>query len=237
MLSIWKGEKTWSTDNLPFISHQLLCSHVTIRNSFCTYTESFTTHINKIIQTVYLILSGQELNTSVQTLTDQTKRYNQVETDAAEPLVLLSICYLPLHAGNHRKLLCLRRVSAAQHAAAPSPYTPQLEQKSIQYHFRRAVLTCPGKYQSVNPAEASPAPWRYDRLLGDLLTWSCIVQYRIHPAAAPEVNSTFMFVDEKKRYYIAFPTAQSIPKTHTDFRFAPRNAQMCQLLCCVLHST
>jgi len=70
-----------------------------------------------------------------------------------------------LHAGSHRKLLCLRHISAAQQVAASSPYTSLLEQNSNQHHFRRDMLTCPGKYQSARHPEGSPAPWRYDSLL------------------------------------------------------------------------
>lgn len=102
---------------MPLISNQLLFSHMSSYDIL--YTETFTAHINKGIQTVYLILSSQELNISVQALTklhryvrtSRIKRSNQVHTYAA-----VSICYVLLHAGSHRKLLCLRHISAAQHA-------------------------------------------------------------------------------------------------------------------------
>lgn len=126
------------------------CVHSCPHMTFILYTETSTIHSNKVIQSVCLILSDQDLIIWFQGLTEllgyagasQIKRYNQVQTDMAEWLVLLSICYTPLHAGSHRKLLCLRYISAAQHTAASSVYASLLEQKSIQYHFRRAVLTC-----------------------------------------------------------------------------------------------
>lgn len=71
-----------------------------------------------------------------------------------------------------------------------------LKQNSIPYHFRRAVHTRPGKYQSGNPPEGSPASWSYDSLLRDLLTYIVLLNTEYTQQPTPEMDSNFSFFEE-----------------------------------------